>query len=259
MTSSGEKLTAEQQDDAYMAVLPAVEARLLEEYDRRLLFHGPAHAEYVRDDSLQKRSTLVAAGVENVPGIFVTAAAAIGHDAGTCEFWRSPERDQNIEYPEHFAIKKTARVLTDHKVDRDTVAEILSYQWPTKVGVKADTIGSYTLCAADLSRTSEDYDTVFAADKDHLRLEECFLKDNLRSKQDYDDFSMWLLSTYHVVNLHPGNLPVSITSLFEFQNRARRANLAHLAELRAAANGESVISYATRIGDTALRVVTNNL
>jgi len=249
-------LTPAEQDERYLPMLPAIEPVLFAQYDKKLPYHAAEHAIDVRDRCVDNREMLIARGVKELPGLFVTIMTADGHDAGTMAFFRG--RDKGFDSAEAYASFLTGDILEMCGVDSLTIKEIQSIQKPTKAGIKCQTWGEFNLCESDLFNTSQDYDDIFMPTKEKLRREYLLLKGEDLGEDGYSDFSLRLLAVYNLVNLNFDRIG-EVGEEFTRMKQAQAANLQRLFTERvrsmAVNTGEQVLSFARKLGEPLVRLV----
>ncbi len=196
-------LSPEEQDKLYMHLVPEIEEAFQEGYDENVLkYHVWAHGLSVYDRAETFRAPLRALGLPNIPGKFMTHIDSKGHDFRFKKFFDLEKSGNNpYDSPEELTVVEGRELLTSMGIDEFTIGEFEDNVWGTKVGTRCNTWGRFTLCAADLNGTGEDYDTVMKRDTENLRVE----KENLTgSSVDPAKFavgSLVLLTRYHFENL----------------------------------------------------------
>ncbi len=252
-------LSPEEQDERYMHLVPEIDAIFQEGYDDTTLeYHVWTHGLSTFDKNKFYRDELRALGIPGIPGEFMTHIDSKGHDFRLKKFF-DLKRNGNNTYSaaEDLTVSEGSEVLRAFGVDDFTVQEFGDNIIGTKVGVRCNTWGRFTLCAADLRGTGEDYETVMKPDTEKLRVE----KENLEEIQvDPARFavgSLVLLARYHFENLY---VPLFLSQSLSAQEfyEAQGSNLRKLgieaASLVGLVGEEKVNEFLQKLGSQVARL-----
>jgi hypothetical protein len=197
-------LTPEEQDERYLHLVPELDARYQAGYDEiDLVYHVWGHGLNTFETTDKIRDELRERNVPNVPGKFVTHLDGKGHDYFLRKWFRLMlDIDKNpFSSAEQMHGIESGLMVAELGVDRFTIREHQFDVMGTKLGVRCNKPGPYSLCAGDMSNTGRDYTTVMKPDTEMLRRE----KENLfQTEVDPLQFmigSFLVIGRYHYENL----------------------------------------------------------
>ncbi len=242
-------LTRERQDIDYAPLIDAVRNNAPKDYSDRFAFHLFEHVLGVEKRSVANLTRLEYEGVSGLPSQFMMRFSALLHDAGLPRFFGlgvNAELPQtNFDCPESLSMQIASGDAEAYGIDKFTTEEINESIWATKAGVRARTWGGFILCLSDIQLAGDDFDEVFLLDGEKLRQEKIMTKGHT-TIEEYQDFTVWLMSKYIVENLHGAeNFSQDINPVDYFAPEIDRiaANVTQLATLRAAQRGLSLEAY----------------
>ncbi len=260
MSAPPERLSPEEQDRRYLHLVPEIEAVFKAGYDNTILEHHVwEHGLDVYNRDAAFREELLELGVPNVPGEFMTHIKGKGHDFRYKKFFDLKASGKNpYDCAERLTIVEGSDQLRAFEIDESTIEEWGEHIWGTKLGVRCNELGSFTLCAADMANTGEDYDTAMKPATARLLLEKQRLEDPTVDPASFAIGSLVVVARYHFENLnisqHIDKSP-SIRALHE----QRYANLSLLAKDAAGMVGkvgeDAVRDFLEKLGGPVARIL----
>lgn len=252
-------LTPEEQDERYLHLIPDIEAEFEAGYDETLLeYHIWQHANNVYEANSRHRQELIALGYRNIPGRFMTFVDSKGHDFRYKKYFDLQKNGDNpYSSAEELSGVEAGHILTSKGIDKFTVAEFAHNVMGTKLGVRCNTMGRLTLCAADLQNTGEDYENTMKPDTEKLRIEKSRLDETLIDPTKFAVGALVVLTRYHFENLFVPRLLSKSPRIREFYFK-QGANLRRMAFEQAALAGQvgedAVNSFLHNLGEQIVKI-----
>lgn len=216
-------LTPEQQDELYLPLIPDLRDVAREGYGDpdHMKYHAwQGHIEPVREHNLGFREAQLEAGVDGVPGQFITETTSDFHDYLLESYLLALARGKVLApTAEIYAGNESGKILRKKGVDRFTVAEFQETIRGTEAGVVCDTLAKLNLCCADLFNTGEDYETVMKADTAKLRDEKEYITQIEVDETVFGIGSLHYLAKYYFKNLWVPDLLRSSRTNLDFYIR----------------------------------------
>lgn len=245
----------EMQDELYLHLVEDIEAEAQLGYNEdTLVYHVWQHALNTRATNKKYRDELRATGFPGVPGEFMTAIDSLLHDYNYLK-WFELQKMGNNPYgsPEELAVVEGGELLESMGVDKFTIDEWSENIWGTKLGVACNKIGAFTLCAADMSNTGRDYETVMKPDTDSLRVEKGNIEGGNVDPIKFAVGSIVVISGYRFINLRvPKFIEASpmIKEMYDKQGDNLSTMIHETAGMVGAVGEEAVHTFMNNIGGT---------
>lgn len=223
MSRAEAPLTPEQQDEMYLPLIPDLRDIAREGYGDpdRMKYHAwQGHIEPVTERNLGFRQTQLEAGMNGVPGQFITEMGGYFHDYKIEKYLQAFAKGIVLApTAEVYAANESGKELRRRGVDPFTIAELKNTIRGTEAGAVCDTLAKLNLCCADLFNTGEDYETVMKVDTARLLDEEKYVSGIEVDEISFTIGSLRYLAQYYFKNLWVPNLLRASPANLEFYIR----------------------------------------